>query len=75
MNGNSYLNKNNLRFSVFALSVIIGFFADIKCINWALVYGGFVGEGLMNVLYPIVIALILLFTANNYIRNLNSATL
>lgn len=62
MNNYKIDSFKTLSFPVIALSLLIGFFADIKCINWALVYGGFVSEGVMNLLYPVVISLILFFS-------------
>lgn len=40
-------------------SLLVGFFADIRCVNWALSHGGFTGAGIMNTLYPIIMIAIL----------------
>lgn len=42
-------------FLIVTLSLLVAFFADIKCINWALSHGGYTREGIMNTLYPIII--------------------
>lgn len=41
-------------------SLLVGFFADIKCINWSLTYGSFVSGGMMGILYPLVAVLIVI---------------
>lgn len=54
--------KNNLPFYVRSLSFLLAFFADIKCINWALVSGQFVNDGLMEPLYIGAISLIIIIS-------------
>lgn len=66
----SHSSNLNKPLAICALSLIVGFFADIKCINWALVYGGFVSEGLMNILYPIVILFVVLFSLAASVRSM-----
>lgn len=39
-------------------TIFVALFCDIKSINYALTYGGFVGEGIMAILYPIVVSII-----------------
>lgn len=39
-------------------TLAVALFADIRSVNWALVYGGFVSGGVMNTLYPLVVGLI-----------------
>ena len=41
-------------------SLLVAFFADIRCINWGLTQGSFVGEGVMALLYIGVVGLIML---------------
>lgn len=56
--------------SVVIQSLLVAFFADIRCINWGLTQGGFVGEGVMSALYVGVVGLIVLsvlFSSNNII--------
>lgn len=51
-------------------SILVGLYIDIKCINWALVYGFFSGRenGFMSVLYPITILMILMIYVTTGIR-------
>lgn len=41
-------------------SLLVAFFADIRCINWGLTQGGFVGEGIMALLYISIVGLIVI---------------
>ena len=50
--------SNKIESTILLQSLLVGFFADIKCINWSLTYGGFVGEGMMGILYPFVAVLV-----------------
>lgn len=47
-------------FSVIFMSIMFAFFADIKCLNWALVKGEYVSDGLMAPLYIGTILIIVL---------------
>ena len=40
-------------------SFLFAFFADLKCLNWSFVYGGYLNDGAMGALYPAVLLLIL----------------
>lgn len=51
------IKNNNI---VIIQSLLVAFFGDIRCINWGLTQGGFVGEGVMSLLYIVVVAFILL---------------
>ena len=62
------LSRNNsLPLSVVLMSILLGIYVDIKCINWILAYGFFSSEGgFMSFLYPIVVACIMiLFLTTN----------
>ena len=39
-------------------TIFVAIFCDIKSLNYALTYGGFIGEGAMAVLYPVIVACI-----------------
>lgn len=54
------MKKNKLSIIVILHTMAIAMFADIRSVNWALVYGGFVREGAMNIIYPVVIGLIVI---------------
>lgn len=72
MNQNNNLSK--LSAPVVIQSLLVAFFADMKSINWTLAAGGFVGEGMMGILYPIVILFIVLVAMSqkdNVMKNLN----
>lgn len=56
------ITNNRVPFITIAHTLSVALFSDIRCVNWALVYGGFVPEGTMNILYPIVIGMISLTT-------------
>lgn len=45
---------------IFIQSLLVAFFADIRSINWGLTQGGFVGEGIMALLYIGIVGLIVL---------------
>lgn len=66
---NSYLAVNkrdeNKKHSLFLMSLLFAFFCDIKCINWSLVYGGFVGEGMMTLLYIVTIIFVIILSLLN----------
>ena len=47
-------------FSVIFMSIMFAFFADIKCLNWALVMGEYVSDGVMAPLYIGTILIIVL---------------
>ena len=47
---------------VYIQSLLIAFFADIRCINWGLTSGGFAGEGVMSILYIAIVGLIFVST-------------
>lgn len=51
--------KKKISFIVLVNTLAVALFADIRCVNWALVYGGFIPDGTMNILYPLVIGIIL----------------
>lgn len=53
---------NGTPFIIVLQSLLIAFYADIKCINWSLVYGGFTSEGTMSLLYLVIVALIFSFS-------------
>ena len=40
-------------------TLAVALFADIRSVNWALVHGGFLSEGIMNTFYPLVIGVII----------------
>lgn len=52
---------NKLPNSVILMSLLVAFYADIKCVNWSLTYGFIQGResGFMSLLYPSVFFLIL----------------
>lgn len=58
----SYRNIKSIPFVVVIQSLLVALFADIKCINWSLVYGGFTNEGAMSLLYFVIVALTFCFS-------------
>ena len=54
------MKKKGLPFILILRTLFVALFVDIRSVNWALVYGGFVSEGTMNVIYPMVIGAIIL---------------
>lgn len=54
--------KNNNSRLIVIQSILVAFFADIRCINWGLTKGGFVGEGAMSLLYIVIVGLIIVST-------------
>lgn len=57
-----YFKKEHkaIPFIVILQTVFVAIFCDIKSLNYALTYGGYIAEGAMNLLYPLVIACIFL---------------
>lgn len=56
--------------SILILSILIAFFIDIKAINRSLVYSGIASEGLMTLLYPVILmAIFILSIFSKKIRN------
>lgn len=47
---------NGASFLITLHTLFVATFFDIKSLNYALVYGGFIGEGAMAVLYPSIVA-------------------
>lgn len=52
-------DNRKVPFGIIFLSVLVALFADIKAVNWTLVHGEYIGEGIMNLMYPLVIVLII----------------
>ena len=52
----------SLNNTIVVQSILVAFFADIRCINWGLTRGGFVGEGVMSLLYMGIVGLIIVST-------------
>lgn len=66
------INKNSEKIPVIVVvqSFLVAVFADIKTLNYALTYGGFVGDGIMSLLYPSIIVMIIIsvFFSKNSIK-------
>lgn len=54
------MKKKKLSFILILHTLFVALFADIRSVNWALSHGGFISEGIMNSIYPLVIVLILI---------------
>lgn len=59
------IHSRQLPTSIALLSILLALYVDIKPLNWSLVYGYNMGEGLMNILYPVVVILIILVSFFN----------
>lgn len=66
-----FINKDNVPIKVIYNSLALAFFANIKCVNWALVYGLGFSEGIMPLLYfgSTLLLLIGIFSAKKRPRN------
>lgn len=63
-------SKRRIPFTIFLGSILLAFFVDVRAINWALIYGGWVQtDGLMNMLYPITVAFVVIAIWGQYIQS------
>ena len=53
----NFIRENLVRLPVVFASLLVGFYVDVKCVNWTLAYGFFSGGegGFMSLLYPAVV--------------------
>lgn len=66
-----FIRKNLVRLPVVLASLLIGFYVDVKCVNWTLAYGFFSGGegGFMSLLYPAVVVCIFALCFFTKIKN------
>lgn len=66
-----FIKKKTVQLPIVLMSLLVGIYVDVKCINWTLAYGFFSGGegGFMSLLYPAIVVCIFaiyLFTNIKY---------
>ena len=66
-----YIKNKSVQLPIILMSLLIGFYIDVKCVNWTLAYGYFSGGegGFMSLLYPSVVVCIFVLYFFTNIKN------
>lgn len=66
-----YIKSKSVQLPIILMSLLVGFYIDVKCVNWTLAYGFFSGSegGFMSLLYPSIVVCIVVLYFLTKIRN------